>query len=103
MVVACAHGPPEHPGGRRSRPKPSVVFSAGRSCCMSEDFKLVVAGTADAAAVARRAIAAGYPTLTASARDDLHLLITELVSNAVRHGGIGPDRPGIELELERYD
>ena len=31
-------------------------------------------------------------------RDDVLLLVTELVTNAVRHGGAGPDRP-VRVEL----
>jgi anti-sigma regulatory factor (Ser/Thr protein kinase) len=33
-------------------------------------------------------------------RDDLLLLLTELVTNAVRHGDAGPDRP-LNVTLER--
>lgn len=38
-------------------------------------------------------IAANDPTLPPSVQDDVSLLVTELVTNAVRHGGAANDRP----------
>jgi anti-sigma regulatory factor (Ser/Thr protein kinase) len=40
---------------------------------------------------ARRALLAGNGTLPGSIRDDVLLLVTELVTNAVRHSSAGPD------------
>jgi anti-sigma regulatory factor (Ser/Thr protein kinase) len=37
-------------------------------------------------------VLAGDGALPASVRDDILLLVTELVTNAVRHGGVGPER-----------
>jgi anti-sigma regulatory factor (Ser/Thr protein kinase) len=41
---------------------------------------------------ARRAVAACDGQVPAAVRDDVLLLVTELVANAVRHGGVGPDQ-----------
>ena len=57
------------------------------------------AGTA-AGAAARRALIAGNGALPSSVRDDVLLLVTELVSNAVRHAAAGADRP-VRVELKR--
>ena len=67
---------------------------------MSAGFEVVLRGGTDAAWFARRAIADDDPTLPLSLRDDLSLLVTELVTNAVRHGGATPDRP-LKLEIRR--
>jgi serine/threonine-protein kinase RsbW len=44
-----------------------------------------------AAPVARRALIAGNWSVPSSVRDDVLLLVTELVTNAVRHSSAGPD------------
>jgi anti-sigma regulatory factor (Ser/Thr protein kinase) len=68
---------------------------------MSTGFDVVLSGGVDSASAARRAIAANDPTLPASVRDDVSLLVTELVTNAVRHGGVGRDTPlGLEFRHE---
>jgi anti-sigma regulatory factor (Ser/Thr protein kinase) len=54
----------------------------------------------ESARLARRAIAANVPTLPPSAQDDVSLLVTELVTNAVRHGGAATDRP-LQVEFRR--
>ncbi len=69
---------------------------------MSRGTQVLLRGTVEAGGLARRAIAAGDPTLPPSARDDVLLLVTELVTNAVRHGGGVPDR-SIELDIQRED
>ena len=66
---------------------------------MSGGFELLLSG-ADASSAARRAIAASNPSLSPTLRDDLALLVTELVTNAVRHGGAASDRP-LRVELRR--
>jgi anti-sigma regulatory factor (Ser/Thr protein kinase) len=69
---------------------------------MSAALQLAIAGDLDAGHVARHAIAASDPTLPLSVQDDLSLLVTELIQNAVRHGGAGPDRP-VDVEVLRHD
>jgi two-component sensor histidine kinase len=59
-----------------------------------------VSGGLDAAAAARRAVLAGDGAVPASARNDILLLVTELVTNAVRHAGVGPAQ-SIRVELRR--
>ncbi len=48
-------------------------------------------GTPAASATARRLLLAGNGALPANVREKVVLLLTELVNNAVRHGGAGPD------------
>ena len=55
-------------------------------------------GGLEAAAAARRAIVAGNGQLPAAVRQDVLLLVTELVTNAVRHAGAGPERL-LQVEL----
>jgi anti-sigma regulatory factor (Ser/Thr protein kinase) len=59
---------------------------------------LTIPGGRDAAARARAALAEVNGTLS-GIRDDVRLLVTELVANAVIHGGAGPDTP-IVLSVE---
>jgi anti-sigma regulatory factor (Ser/Thr protein kinase) len=66
---------------------------------MSEGFGLVLPAGVHAAWAARRAIAQNAPKLAPSLKDDLSLLVTELVTNAVQHGA-GDDRP-IRVEFRR--
>jgi signal transduction histidine kinase len=49
---------------------------------------------------ARRAVTACNGTLPAAVRDDVLLLVTELVANAVRHAGVGPDQ-SVRVALRR--
>ena len=49
---------------------------------------------------ARHALLAGNGALPSAVRDDVLLLVTELVTNAVRHGNAGPDR-AVRVELSR--
>jgi len=67
---------------------------------MSAGFAVVLRGCLEAPGLARRAIAANAPTLPPSLQDDVSLLVTELVTNAVRHGGAATDRP-LQVELRR--
>ena len=67
---------------------------------MSAGFDVAVCGGADAPRLARQAIAANDPTLPPSVRADVSLLVTELVTNAVRHGGAATDRP-LQVEFRR--
>jgi anti-sigma regulatory factor (Ser/Thr protein kinase) len=67
---------------------------------MSSGFAVALRGGVDAPGLARRAIAANDPTLPPSVQDDIALLVTELVTNAVRHGGATTDRP-LQVEFRR--
>jgi anti-sigma regulatory factor (Ser/Thr protein kinase) len=67
---------------------------------MSAGFEVVLSGGVNAAGAARHAIAQNDPTLPPSVQDDLLLLVTELVTNAVRHGGAANDRP-LRVDLRR--
>ena len=49
---------------------------------------------------ARRALLAGNGALPSSVRDDVLLLVTELVTNTVRHANAGPDGV-VRVELRR--
>jgi serine/threonine-protein kinase RsbW len=60
-----------------------------------------VSGGLDAGSAARRAVLAGDGAVPASARDDILLLVSELVTNAVRHADVGPDR-SLRVELRRW-
>jgi anti-sigma regulatory factor (Ser/Thr protein kinase) len=51
-----------------------------------------------AAAAARLALQEGNGVLPPAIRDDVLLLVTELVTNAVRHAGAGPERP-VQIQL----
>lgn len=46
----------------------------------------------DAAASARRALVERDGSIPPAVREDVLLLMTELVTNAVRHAGVGPER-----------
>lgn len=51
-----------------------------------------LSGGVDAPLEARRALLAGDNSIPAAIREDILLLTTELVTNAVRHGGVGPEQ-----------
>jgi anti-sigma regulatory factor (Ser/Thr protein kinase) len=51
-----------------------------------------LSGGIDAPLEARRALIAGDNSMPAAIREDILLLTTELVTNAVRHGGVGPEQ-----------
>ncbi len=61
----------------------------------------MVNGGVEACSDARRAVGAGNGAVPASAREDILLLVSELVANAVRHAGVGPDR-FLRVELKRW-
>jgi anti-sigma regulatory factor (Ser/Thr protein kinase) len=66
---------------------PSGVGAPDGEECLAFDL----AGTVGASAAARRLLLAGNGTLPGNVRDDVLLLVTELVTNAVRHAGARPD------------
>ena len=55
----------------------------------------------EAGAEARRALIAGDGELPATVRADVLLLLTELVTNAVRHSGLRPDE-SLHVELDQW-
>ena len=59
-----------------------------------------VHGGPEASSNARRAILAGDGAVPPSAREDILLLVSELVTNGVRHNGVGPDR-SLHVALQR--
>jgi anti-sigma regulatory factor (Ser/Thr protein kinase) len=61
-------------------------------------WNLTLTEESGAAAAARRALLEGNGRLPPSIRDDVLLLVSELVANAVRHAGAGPERP-IQVQL----
>jgi anti-sigma regulatory factor (Ser/Thr protein kinase) len=68
---------------------------------MSAGFEFVLRGGVDAPGLARRAIAANDPALPPSVQDDIALLVSELVTNAVRHGGAASFRP-LRVDFRRH-
>jgi anti-sigma regulatory factor (Ser/Thr protein kinase) len=68
---------------------------------VSGSFAIVLSGGGlDASWLARRALAENASTLPPSVMDDVSLLVTELVTNAVRHGGAVKGKP-IRVEFQR--
>jgi anti-sigma regulatory factor (Ser/Thr protein kinase) len=65
---------------------------------MSGGFAISLSGGVDAARAARRAIAEHHPALPQPVGYDLELLVTELVTNAVRHGGAAASQP-VQVEV----
>jgi anti-sigma regulatory factor (Ser/Thr protein kinase) len=63
-------------------------------------LNLVLTEEKGAAAAARQALLEDHEQLPAAVRDDVLLLVTELVSNAVLHAGAGPERP-LQVQLLR--
>ena len=59
-----------------------------------------VNGGLEASSAARTAVRAGDGAVPASAREDILLLVSELVTNAVRHAGVGPNQ-SLRVELRR--
>ena len=62
-------------------------------------LNLTLTEDSGAAAAARRALLEGNGMLPAAIRDDVLLLVSELVTNAVRHAGAGPERP-LQVQLQ---
>ena len=63
-------------------------------------LNLLLTEESGAPATAREALRNGNGKLPDGIRDDVLLLVSELVTNAVRHAGAGPDRP-LHLQLLR--
>ena len=67
---------------------------------MTQGFELLLQSGVDAGSHARRAIAANYPALPPAVLDDVWLLVTELVTNAVLHGGTADDPIKVAFQQE---
>jgi anti-sigma regulatory factor (Ser/Thr protein kinase) len=82
--------------------RPAPEFSSRRrgAAGPEERCAFALAGTPEAASEARRALLARNGALPRAVRDDVLLLMTELVTNAVRHADGGPDRL-VRLELRQ--
>jgi anti-sigma regulatory factor (Ser/Thr protein kinase) len=63
-------------------------------------LNLVLTEEHGAAAAARRALVEENGSIPSELRDDILLLVSELVSNAVLHAGAGPERP-LEVQVLR--
>jgi anti-sigma regulatory factor (Ser/Thr protein kinase) len=80
----------------------SLSGIAGSNGSVPEDgFAFELSGGTAAAVATRRAIVARDGKLPDSVREDVLLLVTELVTNAVRHAGVGPDG-SFQVELQRW-
>jgi anti-sigma regulatory factor (Ser/Thr protein kinase) len=66
-----------------------------------DSFAFELRGGVEACAAARRAVVATDGNLPTAVREDVLLLVTELVANAVRHAGVGPDG-SIQVALRRW-
>jgi len=62
-------------------------------------LNLTLTEESGAAAAARRGLVDGNGMLPPAIRDDVLLLVSELVTNAVRHAGAGPERP-LQVQLQ---
>jgi anti-sigma regulatory factor (Ser/Thr protein kinase) len=65
-----------------------------------EDFSIELPGDVHAAGLARRAVMARVRDLQEPLQGDVLLLVTELVTNAVRHGPVEPEG-SVRLECRR--
>jgi signal transduction histidine kinase len=83
--------------GQLARPNPASAVDGTGS---GEGFVFEVRGGPEAGIAARQAVIASNGALPASVRADVLLLVTELVTNAVRHAGVGPEQP-IRVGLRR--
>lgn len=65
---------------------------------VTAELKLRIAGGPDAASAARRALGSLERHLHTRLLDDLRLLVSELVTNSIRHAGVGPGE-SVQLEV----
>lgn len=66
-----------------------------------ESFAFPLKGGPNAPVEARRTLLARADGMPAAVRDDVLLLLTELVTNAVSHAGVGPER-SLETEVRKW-
>jgi anti-sigma regulatory factor (Ser/Thr protein kinase) len=91
---------------RLQNPNLSMMLAAfpssdGHPAGLGERFAFPLKGGQNAPVEARRALLARATELPAPVRDDLLLLLTELVTNAVVHAGVGPER-SLETEIREW-
>jgi signal transduction histidine kinase len=58
---------------------------------VASDLKLRIAGGRDAASTARHALDELEPRLQSRVLEDMRLLVSELVTNSIRHASVGSD------------
>ena len=75
-----------------------LVSNSGEAGSLDVLLLLRVPATPAAPATARRAVASLAPHLDSRVVEDAELLVSELVTNSLRHGGLGPTQ-GIEVCL----
>jgi anti-sigma regulatory factor (Ser/Thr protein kinase) len=68
---------------------------------MSDRLAFSVHGGFDAAPAAREAVRGADGAIPSALREDVLLLVTELVTNAVLHAGVGPDQ-FLQVELTHW-
>ncbi len=68
---------------------------------MSDRLAFSVNGGIDAGSAAREAVRACDGAVPADVREDILLLVTELMTNAVLHAGVGPDQ-SLQVELTSW-
>ena len=68
------------------------LSSPSSSGASGESFSFQVYAGRSASAAARQEISTRNGSLSDTFRDDVLLLVTELVTNAIRHGDVGPER-----------
>lgn len=78
----------------------SDVTSSARVTDPEQSLQFELPARPTAGSAARRALLAGNGALPSSVRDDVLLLVTELVSDAVRHAEAGADR-AVRVELRQ--
>ena len=79
-----------------------LISAAGtRNAGAGSGFAFQLNGGPEAGVAARRAVVAGDDDLPVAVQEDVLLLVTELVSNAVRHAGVGPDET-VHVEVRRW-
>jgi anti-sigma regulatory factor (Ser/Thr protein kinase) len=67
----------------------------------ADGYAFQLTGGPEACMAARRTVAASAGRLPAAVRHDVLLLVTELVANAVRHAGVGPDQ-SLRIEVRQW-
>jgi anti-sigma regulatory factor (Ser/Thr protein kinase) len=75
------------------RGQASHIASCAGATAPAQGLVVELAAGPTAGPAARRALLADMDTLPTSVRDDVLLLVTELVNNAVQHAKAGADRP----------
>jgi anti-sigma regulatory factor (Ser/Thr protein kinase) len=89
------HATPGSTGPRVGRSRPLIgrrsEVGGTRDGGLADAYAFRLAGGHEAGSAARAAVAACDGDLPSGVRGDVLLLVTELVTNAVRHAGVGPD------------